>query len=64
MLKTQAFYDYKKYLNKFWRADKWIMKNHQTEKSTELLFEKYYFQVGLDDNDFHEKALRRIREWK
>mgnify|MGYP001156704370 FL=1 len=64
LLKTQAFYDYKKYLNKFWRADKWIMKNHQTEKSTELLFEKYYFQVGLDDNDFHEKALRRIREWK
>ena len=46
------------------RADKWIMKNHQTEKSTELLFEKYYFQVGLDDNDFQEKALRRIREWK
>ena len=64
LLKTQAFYDYKKYLDKFWRADKWIMKNHQTDKSTELLFEKYYFQVGLNDNDFNERALRRIREWK
>ena len=39
-------------------------KNHQTDKSTELLFEKYYFQVGLDDKDFNERALRRIREWK
>ena len=64
LLKTQTFIGYKKYLDRYWRADKWEMKNHQTEKSTQLLFEKYFFQVGLEDNNFNTKALKRIREWR
>ena len=64
MLKTQTFKGYNKYIEKYWSADKWEMKNHQTGKSSELIFEKYFFQVGLNDNNFNQKSLKRIREWR
>lgn len=61
LLKTLTYYDYKQYLDKFWRADRFIMANHQTGKSTELVFEEYKFGVGLREKDFNKNSLKRAR---
>lgn len=61
LLKTQTFHGYKQYLNKFWRADKWSTVNHQTNKSTDLNFNKYLFKTGLKDKDFTKAVLKRIK---
>lgn len=58
-LKTQTYIDYKQYKNKFWRADKWDMVNHQSGKSTELYFENYDFDTVLKKRDFNQSALKR-----
>lgn len=60
-LKTLTFTDYRKYLDKFWRAHKLAMVNHQTGKSTELIWSQYSFRNGLEDRDFSQSALRRAR---
>ena len=37
------------------------MENHQTGKSTLLVWENYQFQTGLVDRDFDRNSLRRAR---
>ncbi len=59
LLKTLTYEDYKLYLNKHWRAGKFLMVNHQTSKQTTLLFEDYSFKTGLSDVDFSQNSLRR-----
>ena len=61
LLKTLTFSDYNQYLNKFWRATKLDMVNHQSGKSTSLTWSNYQFQQGLDENDFNTNALKRAR---
>ena len=38
-----------------------VMVNHQTGKSTDLVYDDYTFSAGLNDKDFVKGALRRIR---
>ena len=59
LLKTLTYSGYKKYLEKHWRADKFLMVNHQSGKETELFFENYAFQTGLEETDFNQNALIR-----
>lgn len=61
LLKTLVSSDYKKYKNKFWRAGKMHMTNHQSGKQTTLFWENYTFNVGLKDRDFQKNILKRIR---
>lgn len=61
LLKTLTFKDYKKYLDRFWRADEMFMVNHQTGKSTRLLWKNYKFRTGLKDRDFNRNSLKRAR---
>jgi outer membrane lipoprotein-sorting protein len=61
LLKTQAFEGYKQYLGQYWRAAKFVMVNHQTGKSTDLMFDDYKFRVGLKDADFTTDKLARAR---
>ncbi len=61
LLKTLSFSDYNQYLDKFWRAGKLDMVNHQSGKSTSLSWENYQFQKGLDEKDFNKNALKRAR---
>ena len=61
LLKTLISSDYKKYNNKFWRAGKMHMTNHQSGKETTLFWEKYAFNTGLKDRDFQKNILKRIR---
>lgn len=61
LLKTLTFEGYKQYLGKYWRADKFTMKNHQTNKSTEIDWKNYRFGVGLKDSDFTQENLKRVK---
>jgi outer membrane lipoprotein-sorting protein len=60
-LKTLNYESYKQYLNKYWRADKLLMENHQTGKSTDLIFNNYKFANGFSDSDFNKNSLKRAR---
>jgi len=60
-LKTLVYSGYQQYLGKYWRANRMFMQNHQTGKSTELLFEDYSFQTGLTERDFDRNSLKRAR---
>jgi len=61
LLKTLTFHDYRQYLDKFWRALRMEMVNHQTGKSTTLSWSDYRFQTGLTDRDFDQNSLKRAK---
>jgi len=61
LLKTLTYHDYKQYLNQYWRPDRMEMLNHQTGKSTTLLWSEYQHKIGLTDRDFDKKSLKRAR---
>ena len=61
LLKTLTIQGYHQYLGKFWRADTMTMVNHQTGKSTRLIWKNYKFQTGLTDRDFNATSLKRVR---
>jgi outer membrane lipoprotein-sorting protein len=61
LLKTLTLTDYQKYLDRYWRPLKLDMVNHQTGKSTTLLFKDYKFRNGFKDRDFDQNALQNAR---
>jgi len=60
-LKTLEHKGYKQYLGRYWRAGEMYMLNHQTGKSTRLMWENYAFRTGLTEGDFNKDALKRAR---
>ena len=61
LLKTLTQHEYKQYLNKFWRPSRLEMVNHQTKKSTTLLWKSYKFKNGFRVRDFDKNSLKRAR---
>ena len=61
LLKTLTYHEYNQYLNKYWRANKMSMVNHQNGKSTDLLFNDYKFANGFSESDFNQNSLKRAR---
>ena len=61
LLKTLTYEGYQQYLDQYWRPDYMLMVNHQTGKSTELFWDNYEFQVGLEDSDFNRATLARAK---
>jgi len=61
LLKTLTIGDYNQYLDKFWRANKWEMVNHQTGKTTLLNYSNWNFRTGLKDKNFTKNSLKRSR---
>tara|TARA_R110002074_G_scaffold214816_1_gene384626 strand:+ start:126 stop:959 length:834 start_codon:yes stop_codon:yes gene_type:complete len=61
LLKELIFEDYRIYEEKYWRPHRLIMKNLQTNKSTDLVYSEYEFGVGLTDKDFVKGRLSRLR---
>ena len=51
----------KRYLEKHWRAHDLFMENHQTGKSTRLLWGEHTFRSGLTEQDFSKTSLKRAR---
>lgn len=60
-LKTLTFAKYKQYLEKYWRAEEQTMENHLTGASTVLKWTEFEFGKDLDESEFTQTALRRIR---
>ena len=61
LLKTLKSSGFKLYLDKIWRPEKMSMYNHQTRKSTDLLWREYRFHTGLTGKDFTRNSLQRAR---
>jgi outer membrane lipoprotein-sorting protein len=61
LLKTLTLEDYREYDGGVWRPHRMSMVNHQTGKSTDLVYSEYRFGDGLSDNDFVKGVLQRIR---
>jgi len=61
LLKELKFEDYRKYGDSYWRSHRLVMKNMQTNKSTDLVYGEYKFGVGLTDGDFVKGRLSRLR---
>ena len=61
LLKTLTFAGYQQYLDQFWRAGEMTMVNHLTGKSTVLNWSNFRFRTNLDDGEFTQTALRRVR---
>ncbi len=61
LLKTLTFIGYKKYLENHWRPSEMFMENHQTGKTTRIVWKNYRFRTGLTEDDFEVNDLRRLR---
>lgn len=61
LLKTLELSGYERFLEAYWRPAQMQMVNHQTGKSTDLLWTNYQFQTGLEESDFNRASLARIR---
>jgi outer membrane lipoprotein-sorting protein len=59
--KTLVISVFQKYLDRYWRAEKFNMVNHLTGKSTEILWKNITFRQGLTDRDFDVNSLSRAR---
>lgn len=60
-LKTLTFEDYKQYSNEKWRSNRMEMVNHQSGKSTQLVWSDIKFGQDLTERDFDQNALKRAR---
>ncbi len=60
-LKTLTFSNYRQYLSQFWRAGLQTMVNHLTGASTMLKWEDFRFRNDLDESEFTQAVLRRVR---
>ena len=60
LLKTLTLSDYRDY-DGVWRAHKFNMVNHKTDKETDLVYGDFEFKTGLDEGDFVKGVLQRVR---
>jgi len=60
-VKTLAAAGYRQYKGRYWRADIMRMVNHQTGKSSDMLWSDYKFDVGLVEAQFSVNALQNVR---
>ncbi len=61
LLKTLTYRGYRQYAGQYWRADEMFMVNHQTGKSTRLIWSDYQFGNDLSARDFDKSTLMRAR---
>lgn len=61
LLKTLTLREYHQYDNKYWRPHRLQMINHQTKKSTDLVYSDFRFKTGMSERDFKKVALKRTR---
>lgn len=61
LLKTLTFHDYRQYLDRYWRASRLEIVNHQNGKRSTLARSNYKFRSGFKDSDFSESALKMVQ---
>ncbi len=62
LLKTLRLGSYRLYAERFWRPSEMEMVNHQTGKTTVLVWDDYRFGVGLSPHDFNRSRLSEASE--
>jgi outer membrane lipoprotein-sorting protein len=60
LYKTLTASNYELFDDKYWRAKEVNIRNHQSGKSTQLLWSDYQFDTGLADKDFSLASLRNV----
>jgi hypothetical protein len=60
-VKTLTAAGYRQYKGRYWRADIMRMANHQTGKSSDMIWSDYKFDVGLVEAQFSVNALQNVR---
>ena len=60
-LKTLTVSGYEQYQDRYWQAGTMAMVNHLTGKSTDLTWSDYQFGADLNDRDFTQTGLKRVR---
>ena len=60
-LKTLTLANYEQFLDNYWYAGEMTMVNHLTGKSTDLTWTDYQFRTDLNDRDFTQTGLKRVR---
>ena len=58
LLKSAVFSDYKQ-IDGIWRMGKIVMKNHQNDKSTILIWKEDRIKVGLTAKEFNKRVLKQ-----
>lgn len=61
LFKVLNFSDYKLYLDKYWRAGSLFMENIISGKKTWLIWSRFDFQTGLQENDFSRSRLKTAK---
>lgn len=61
LLKTLSVKGYQLYLDKYWRAGELNMVNHQTGKSTQMLWTNTQFRRGFTSRDFDQSSLASVK---
>jgi len=61
LLKTLESTEWQQYLDQYWRPHRMHMVNHQTGKETVLTFEPYQFREGVNEANFNQSRLARLR---
>lgn len=61
LLKTLTASEYQKHGDRYWKAGRYAVINHQTGKSTTLDFQDYRFKTGLTGDDLDPKSLEAVR---
>lgn len=59
LLKVLKFENWKQYKTGTWRADKMVMENLQTGKTSILIFKNRQHKIGLKESDFTKRSLER-----
>ena len=59
--KTLTFANYQQYLDQYWRAGEQTMVNHLTGASTVLEWTDFKFRTSLDEREFTQTGLKRVR---
>ncbi|MCF7980554.1 MAG: outer membrane lipoprotein-sorting protein [Pseudomonadales bacterium] len=60
LLKTLTMDNYQQFNDKYWRAGEMRMKNHQSGRSTQLVWSEYQFNTGLTEADFSLNSLKNV----
>ncbi len=60
-LKTLTLDSYEQFLDRYWQAGELTMVNHLTGKSTLLSWSDFQFQTDINDAEFSQTGLRRVR---
>ena len=60
LLKTLVMGNYQQFNDKYWRAGEMLMENHQSGRSTQLVWSEYRFNTGLTEADFSLNSLKNV----